>query len=258
MTETDAPFIVAVLGIDGSGKSTLSRRLAVEFSAHGRTALIGDRAELFDDGPVDAPGPLVADQLRQWIGTMVRKAESLDDYKLPKITELVLRDRLIGEVTGEYKPERLFMDGMPLFNIAAWTILYRAEHFNETTCAKVLSALSGRGGRPQPDDPLFKHFPELTRMSELGVDNLRVADATIFLDVPANVCMKRIEARGKKKQVHETEESLSRLRDAYLLVCTVLEKEWGASVQLLDGARDIDAITADACAFVEERGIDAG
>ena len=259
MTDTSSPstpFIVAVLGVDGSGKSTLSRRLAEEFSTGGRTVLIGDRTELFDHGPVENEGALVAEQLRQWLGTMVRNAESLEDYKLPKITELVLRDRLIGEVCGQLAPRLLFMDGMPLFNLAAWTILYRAEHFNETSCAQVLSALT-EGDGPQPDDPLFEHFPELTRMSELSVDNLRVADATIFLDVPARVCMERIEARGKKKQVHETEDSLSKLREAYLLVCSTLEKEWNAPVLVLEGDRDHDAVTADARAFVEEVSADA-
>jgi predicted kinase len=248
------PSIVAVLGIDGSGKSTLSRRLAVDFSDTGRTALIGDRAELFDRGPVECPEPLVADRLREWMSDMAHRATSLDDYKLPKIAELVTRDRLVGEIVDTFGPRQLFMDGMPLLNLAAWTILYRAEHLDEASCSRILAVLANREGRPARDDPVFEQFPELTRMVALGVDNLRAADAAIFLDVPPGVCMERIEARGKDKQVHETVESLGKLREAYLLVCRVLEKEWKTPVLVLDGDRDADAVAAEAREFVESAG----
>jgi hypothetical protein len=182
---------------------------------------------------------------------MARRATSLDDYKLPKMAELVLRDRLVGEIVYTFRPNRLFMDGMPLLNLAAWSILYRAEHFNESTCSKILSVLTHREGRPERDDPIFEQFPELRRMVALGVDNLRTADRVIFLDVPPDVCAQRIEARGKDRQAHETAESLAKLRQAYLLVCRVLDGEFQAPVLVLDGDRDPDRVAADAQAFVE-------
>ncbi|HZD05748.1 MAG TPA: lysophospholipid acyltransferase family protein, partial [Longimicrobiales bacterium] len=50
---------VAVLGIDGSGKSSLSRELARHLSDRWRVCLVSDRTELFEAGEPGPPQPLV-------------------------------------------------------------------------------------------------------------------------------------------------------------------------------------------------------
>ncbi|MBU1700638.1 MAG: 1-acyl-sn-glycerol-3-phosphate acyltransferase [Candidatus Eisenbacteria bacterium] len=248
-------FTTAMLGIDGSGKSTLSRRMAIAFSSTDRTCLISDRLELFERRELLHLQPLLTEKVRRWIGAQAKQAKSLVRYKIPKLAELLLRDRLLKEAGRWYRPEAVFMDGMPLLNLTAWSILYREEHFNEELCAKALAILTGRGPKGslkiRRDDPIFRQFPELIRLKQLHLDQMQTPDLVIFLDVPPEVCIRRIDARGEKKQVHETEEKLAKLREAYLLVCSVLNKYWEMPVLVLDGGRALDIVAAEAQKFAE-------
>jgi 1-acyl-sn-glycerol-3-phosphate acyltransferase len=244
-------FTVGILGIDGSGKSTLSRQLARDFSATGKTCLISDSLELFDGREPQDLQPLMTEKLRRWVGAQAKEAKSLVRYKIPKLAELLLRDRLLNEAGRWYRPQSVFMDGMPLLNLTAWAILYREEHFTEGICSKAMSVLTGGETAVKRDDPIFKQFPELTRLKQLRLDRMHMPDVSIFLDVPPSICMKRIESRGEKKQVHETEEKLGKLREAYLLVCSTLDREWKMPVLILDGSREPDRVSAMARDFVE-------
>jgi 1-acyl-sn-glycerol-3-phosphate acyltransferase len=243
-------FTVAVLGVDGSGKSTLSTRLAQELSAAERTCLIGDHLQLFEGGSTQTMQPLSAEKIRHWVSARAKHAKSLVAYKIPKMTDLFLRDYLLTEAARWYRPEWIFVDGMPLLNLTAWAILYREEHFTKDVCSKALSALSSGGADVDRADPVFRQFPELLRLKQVGLDRMRMPDAVIFLDVPPAVCIARIDSRGEKKQVHETEEKLAKLRDAYLLVCSVLEDRQQTRVLVLEGNRELDRIIAEGRQFV--------
>lgn len=243
------PFIAAVLGIDGSGKSTLSGELARRYAARGRVVRIGDHAELLDGDAVADLHAQLTEHMRRRIADHARHARSLASYKIPKMADLVLRDRLIGEVAREYRPRMIVLDGMPALNMAAWTILFGANGLDESTCVAVLSALTGRG---DADPVVFARFPELGRLRELGYTHMYVPDATIFLDVAPETCVARIDARGKPRQVHETVAALARLREAYLLVCRSLTTAWRARVLVLDGERDAGVVADEAAAFVDD------
>lgn len=247
------PFITAVLGIDGSGKSTLSRRLATESSVTGRVAFIGDRAEVIERGRAVDLGVQLTEHLRRRISERAKEAVSLDRYRIPKIAELVLRDRLLDEVLTEYRPAMVFMDGMPALNMAAWTVLYAqsATLPVAATCGAVLDLLTGRGEPSAADDPVFARFPELARLRALGFDHFHLPDAVIFLDVPPEVCVARITGRGKPLQAHETASQLALLRSAYVSLCGVLEDSPLFAVARIDGDRDAGAVAWEARRFVE-------
>jgi thymidylate kinase len=244
------PLTVAVLGIDGSGKSTLSRRLAEQLSDSATTCLISDTLELFENREPKIMQPLLAERAREWIGRQAKQAKSLARYKIPKLTELLLRDRLHAAANRWYRAEVIVMDGCPLFNMTAWAALYREDHFSEEFCGKAIALMSSGREGVQRGDPLLRQFPELSYLRRLGFNRLNIPDAVFFLDVEPAEAMRRIESRGEQKQVHETEEKLSRLREAYLLVCAVVEREGRAAVLRIDGARHLAEVTSEAMGFV--------
>ena len=246
--ERHEAFVVAVLGIDGSGKSTLSRRLSLDLSQGRRTCLIGDSLELFAGGDPCAAQPLLKEKLRRWVSAQAKDAKSLARYKIPKLTELLLRDALLGEAKRWYGSDLIFMDGSPILNMTAWSILYQPEMMSADFCARAMAILAGRGSA---GDPLFRKFPELKMMKRLGLTRLAMPDAVIFLDIPPEISMERIRNRGEKMQVHETEEKLGRLREAYLLVVEATGEHLGLPTSILEGDRDQDSIAAEARRVVE-------
>jgi adenylate kinase family enzyme len=247
MPEPHKPFVVAVIGIDGSGKSTLARHLAG--CSEGDSCFIGDRLELLKDGEPCTVQPLVANEVRKWVAQRAKSAKNLAHYKIPKLAELLLRDRLLSDVHRWYRPDRIFMDGSPLLNMTAWAILYHEEAFNVDVCETAMDILAGKqvcGKR----DPIFKQFPELLTLRKLNLTHLHLPDAVIFLDVDPAVSMERIVSRGKAVQAHENIEKLTKLRKAYHLVCDVLQKT--RPVYRLTGDKSIKQTTDEAAAFVKQ------
>jgi 1-acyl-sn-glycerol-3-phosphate acyltransferase len=240
------PPTLAVLGIDGSGKSTLSRALARCLSSDARACLVTDAVEIFERGErVEAP-PLLAEKVRESLGRRTKVAESLKSYKIPKLMELLLRDHVAEELRRWYAPDVVVLDGSPLLNITAWTGLYRREALDEATCLSVLNVLSGRSEALAPDDPVYRSFPELGTVRRLHLTHMQVPDAVLFLDVDPAVSMERIRSRGEERQVHETEEKLARLRGGYRTVCRVVERGLHVPARTLDGGLGAGEVVAAA------------
>jgi len=245
------PFVLAVLGIDGSGKSTLSRHLAEELSREETACLISDELVIYDAGRPRDFQPLMIEKLRRWMSAQAKQAGSLARYKVPKLAELLLRDRLLAEARRWYHPRRVLMDGMPLLNLTAWAVLYKDEARDPAVMGRVLRLLGARE-RAAGDDQLYARFPELRALKRLGLDRMALPQAVIFSDVPAAVCVERIGSRGEARQVHETEEKLSRLREGYLLLCEALRREFEMPVHVIDGNRPLETVFAEARRLAEE------
>ena len=187
--------------------------------------------------------------MRKWVGRKAKSAKNLTLYKVPKLAELLLRDRLLSEVERWYRPDFIFMDGSPLLNMTGWAILYRENFFNEEACAKALEVLTGKNHLPD-NDPLFKQFPELLGLRKLHLNHLTLPDAVVFLDVKPDVCVKRILSRGEKVQPHENIEKLTKLRNAYKLVCKVLSEK--LPVLQITGDKDLDQLAQETATFIKE------
>jgi 1-acyl-sn-glycerol-3-phosphate acyltransferase len=243
---------VAVLGIDGSGKSTLSRAVTKRLADASSVCLVTDGLEFYECANREEVQPLLSEKVREAIGKYAKTAKSLKHYKVPKLTELLLRDHIMGEAERWYSPDFIVLDGCPLLNLAAWANLYKQEHFDADACGRALRILSGRGDAGAHNDPVFTTFPELAALRRLRLASMKLPDAVIMLDVEPAVSAVRIKRRGEKRQVHETEGKLVELRAGYRLVCDVVQTEFDIPTRILNGDAAIDVLVAAVLAFIEE------
>ena len=240
---------VAVLGIDGSGKSTVSRRLAGNLSNTGGVCLVSDHLEFFENGEPKPLQPLGLEAARGLLSRYAKRAGSLARYKIPKLAELLLRDRLLGEVNRWYAPRIIVLDGSPLLNMAAWAALYGHEGLSDAGLSVAIGILAGQQGGFARSDPVFAELPELRHLDRMGLTHLNLPRRLVLLDLPAEAACTRIAARGGAAQPHETEEGLQRLRNAYLKVVRIIDRHWKVPVLVLDATRPLDDLTIEAQQF---------
>ena len=105
--------------------------------------------------------------------------------------------------------------------------------------------MTAKGDEFQKSDPIFKQFPELSSLKYLKLNHLKLPDVVIFLDVESAIACKRIDKRGEKKQVHETEEKLGKLREAYKLVCKVILEDWNIPTISIDGNKTVEDVVVE-------------
>ena len=241
---------VAVLGIDGSGKSTLSKNISINLSANLKVTLLTDKLQFYKDGKLKKMLPFITEHIRRAIGSYAKNARSLKLYKIPKLTELLLRNSLIAKTKRWHNPDCLILDGSPILNLTAWSILYKEKLFNEALCVKAIKILCSRGDDISPDDPIYTDFPELKKLKKIGLTKFDLPEIVLFLDVDPGVAISRINERGKKKQVHEKEEKLARLRGAYLSICKILSDNFDIPTLIIAGDNSIEKTTDTAFDFI--------
>lgn len=246
------PGLVAVMGIDGSGKSSLSHNLSQQLSAQGEVCLVSDRLEFYVQGREKNIRPLLSESIREAISRYAKQAKSLKSYKFPKLAEMLLRDHLIGEAARWYKPELIIQDGSPLLNLVGWSILYREDAFNREACIKAIKLLSGQISIAS-NDPILKEFPELNLLQQLRPGGMALPKVLIMLDIEPEICCQRIRSRGEPVQPHETMDKLSRMRNGYLKVCEVADSELNIPVLIIKGKHDMTEVCQIAAKFVQHQ-----
>ena len=241
---------IAVLGIDGSGKSTLSRELSKSLSEGRHVALVSDKLDLYTQRQLRPAQPLMTEHIREMLGRYAKQAKSLAFYKIPKLTELLLRDYLLREIRRWYHSDIVVLDGSPVLNLTAWAILYREESFDQSVCTKAIKILSADDAGIARDDQIYKDFPELSALKSIKLTHLTLPDLVILIDADPAIARARIDSRGEKKQVHETEEKLAKLRNAYLQVCAVIRSDFNIPTLVLEGERTPSDMTSSSLDFI--------
>lgn len=245
------PLSITFLGIDGSGKSTVSKMIAEKYSGNMRTCLISDSIEFFEGGTLQSVQQLNKERFRQAIGSYAKTAKSLKMYKIPKLTELILRNSLFTEVQKWYNPDLIVMDGSPLLNLIAWAILYKGDALTDENCLKLITILIGKGSDIPMSDQLFEDFPELLYLKRFRLNRMIMPDVIFMIDVLPATSIQRINLRGETKQVHETEEKLTKLRQAYLQLCKVIKTHLENPVQIISGESTQELVAKNCQGIIE-------
>lgn len=243
---------VAVLGIDGSGKSTVSRIAAQRLSANRLACLVSDRLEFYENGAIKPLPPFELEAIRRMVSRFARSAGSLETYKIPKLVELLLRDGLCGEVDRWHAPSVIVLDGSPILNMAAWAALYAKGEIDDEMLARTIAVLAGEQTVFSLADPLFGRLPELRYLYLLGLTHMRLPRMSVLLDLPPSVACSRIASRGRPMQAHETEERLRELRAAYLAVQRIISERWRIPTLVVDAAQPSEQTAAAATQFLRE------
>ncbi len=231
-------FHVTVLGIDGSGKSTLVAALPAVLAAE-LGVIAGSAGEEFriaaPDQDLVGPGfhpeglPLSA----RLASRLKRRAKALADdpkrYPRYKLAQMLFQDAAARKLARRYRAEVFVSDGNTLLSATGRAANYRRP------------ASEGRHGQhTAPDvldlEALFRHLldetplpersaarlPSLDRARSLKrllklfrLDAVYLPDAVIFLDLSPEAAASRIAARGAKVDRHENLDDLRQAREMY-------------------------------------------
>ncbi len=241
---------IAFIGIDGSGKSSISRMIAQELSGTSTVSLVSDKLMLYENRDLQDLQPFVTENIRHAISAYAKKAKSLKVYKIPKLTELMLRNHLHHELIRWYVSDSIILDGSPLLNMIAWAALYKKESFNDEVCAAAVSILTGHTAEIHQNAGIYREFPELKYLGYLRLNSMILPDLVIFIDTAPETACKRIDSRGEQKQVHENVEKLTELREAYLTICDMIRRQKNIPVLIVDGEHSREEVASQAYEFI--------
>lgn len=265
----------SVIGIDGSGKSSVSRgapeRLARELRCI--TAHAGDTFEIFEPG---ADGRVIERRdvlpLSASLATQLRRAaKRMVDwpwiYPPLKLAQMALQDSAAHRMAcGQLRPAWVVSDGNLLLNAAGRGGNYRrSASRGESACREApgpddIAALFAHlvDGAPLPRvsrarlPPLRSASALLTTLRACGLKPAWLPDFVLFLDVRPDVALERVRARGQKVDAHENVADLQQARDGYRRALDAFERYRGAgSVVTIDagGLSREEAVSASVAAL---------
>lgn len=228
---------ICVLGIDGSGKSTVTAALPALLSAEtGATcAAAGEpfRVTAPDEDhlahgftPDGLPRSV---RLSRFLKRLCRRfVDNRAIYPLCKLAHMLVQDSAAQHLARRYRADAVVSDGNAFLCAAGRAANYLVPASDGRADAlptvQDLSAVYTYifEGRPIPPEHQAR-LPRLTkgriiyRFSELlGLRAVWLPDIVIFLDISPNRALARLRARSGKLDAHENEVDLAQARDMYL------------------------------------------
>ena len=230
---------VCVLGIDGSGKSTvttaLPHLLAAEFNVRAGSA--GDVFRVVDaDEDHLAPnfhpdGFPVTGHLSKWFKRWAKRtADSRRFYPLFKLSQMIFQDATAYRLGRRYGADVVVSDGNVILSSTGRAGNYTrpaSEGANvgvQSPDASDLKAVFAYllEGKPLTEESQAK-LPPLGKawMLQRVARRMRIhagwlPDVVLFLDLSPEIAIERIASRGQKVDLHENADDLAQARRAYL------------------------------------------
>lgn len=228
---------VCILGIDGSGKSTVSATLPAVLAAE-LGVVAGAAGESFHVASSDEdhlapkfhPDGLPASarlstRLKQ---AAKRLADDRGLYPVFKIAQMVLQDVAAAALGRRYRADVIVSDGNALLSATGRAANYLRAASDGVDApapkAKDLEAVFAHilEGRPVPPESRPR-LPDLRKarliyrlFSFLGIRAAWLPDVVVFLDLSPEAAVDRIAARGHRVDRHENLADLAQARDMYL------------------------------------------
>lgn len=235
---------VSIIGIDGSGKSTVTSALADLVAAElGVTvATVGDdfRCKTPEEDlllPGFAPdGEIWAARLDQWFRKAAKAAVAHRRLYPPlKLAQLIMQEQTARQIEAIYQPDVIFCDGNLLLSSAGRVINYMDSQTDPASLAASLDALYHYvvEGKPLPPTtvqsiPCLKWMRWLRWLDErLDLGLMELPDALIFLDVAPTTALARLRAHGQKLDRHENLHDLTQAQAMYQRVVEFFQRRRG-------------------------------
>lgn len=243
---------VAIVGIDGSGKSAVVQRLR-QYMALAPDRLVAFNCPRFHDTP-DAPLTVLSSHLKAFSDV----ADDLGNFEL-KLAALYLRMTLYGPVErffiDTFAPALLVSERHPIVDTLVYVPLYRSRAVTVVDAVAVEPLLRARLAEQSPDAYAAArrwHELECRRLGReadfwaLGADVVRafaaplvedvvadfaeryrttLPDTVVLLDVDVAEAARRLRDRESRRlELHEDQRALAVLRDTYDLVLDQLSR----------------------------------
>ena len=228
---------VCILGIDGSGKSTISAALPSILAAETGLVVGGAGEEFRVVGPGEdhlSPRfhpdglPVSARLSTRLKKTAKRLVDDRRLYPAAKLSQMVLQDIAAATLGRRYRASVVVSDGNTLLSATgrAANYLHAASDGSRKPASESedIEAMFSYllDGKPVPDEGR-RRLPCLGRarslyklLTRLGVRASWLPDVVIFLDLRPETAVERIRARGHKVDRHENFEDLAQARGMYL------------------------------------------
>jgi hypothetical protein len=269
---------VSILGIDGSGKSTVAAALpailAAEFNLTVGSAGDGFRIS----GPQDdslAPKfqpeglPLsarLAARVRVWAK---RAADNRRLYPPLKLAQMILQDSATRALATRHRARVLVSDGNTVLSATGRAANYLSAASDagtesktpptaEDLCAVFAYLFDGKplpaeSAARLPDLRKAKLIKKLSRL--LWLDGTWLPDIVIFLDLSPEIALKRIAGRGKRVDRHENPADLAQARAMYLKTVEAFKQYRGPEAAHVIDADDLSTgeTIAAVCAAIGGR-----
>ncbi len=230
------PLHIAVIGVDGSGKSSCYEGLLKLLAQQKKIAGIGDQVFVADNnGFLKIPDDIIRIKVKQRLNRAVKLSKKKIIYQIGKMTELIVRSKIYDILTKRYAPHIIISDGAPLINMLGWGRYYHPQYFNKAEYIKIIRYLTRRKRIPWSKTHYYlKNIPELFIINNIFWVGLKIPDIVIFLKVDAQKAIDRIAKRGEKAQAHEHKEFLAKLQEAYAFALNILKDEFATKVFEID------------------------